>query len=47
MKSRLFGRKQFLYHCIDYIFNQLWGKFISSGMHPIGQSLYFDNGREF
>ena len=32
---------------IDYIFQQLWGKLIFSGMHPIGQILNFDNRREF
>ena len=32
---------------IDYIFKQLWGKVILSGMHPIGQILNFDDRREF
>ena len=32
---------------IDYVFKQLWGKVILSGMHPIGQILYFDDRREF
>ena len=31
---------------IDYIFKQLWGKVILSGMHPIGQILNFDDRRE-
>ena len=32
---------------IDYVFKQLWGKVILSGMHPIGQILNFDDQREF
>ena len=32
---------------IDYVFKQLWGKVILSGMHPIGQILNFDNWRQF
>ena len=28
---------------IDYVFKQLWGKIILSGMHPIGQILNFDD----
>ena len=32
---------------IDYVFKQLWGKVILSGMHPIGQILNFDDRREF
>ena len=28
---------------IDYVFKQLWGKVIFSGMHPIGQILNFDD----
>ena len=32
---------------IDYVFKQLWGKVILSGMHPIGQILNFDSQREF
>ena len=28
---------------IDYVFKQLWGKVILSGMHPIGQILKFDD----
>ena len=32
---------------IDYVFKQLWGKVILSGMHPISQILNFDNKREF
>ena len=28
---------------IDYVFKQLWGKVILSGMHPIGQILNFDD----
>ena len=32
---------------IDYVFRQLWGKVILSGMHPIGQVLNFDDRREF
>ena len=31
---------------IDYVFKQLWGKDILSGMHPIGQILNFDELRE-
>ena len=31
---------------IDYLFQQLWGKVILSGMHPIGQILNFDDRRE-
>ena len=27
----------------DYVFKQLWGKIILSGMHPIGQILNFDD----
>ena len=32
---------------IYYVFKQLCGKVILSGMHPIGQILNFDNQREF
>ena len=32
---------------IDYVFKQLWGKVILSGMHPISQILNFDKTREF
>ena len=32
---------------IDYVFKQLWGKVILSGMHPIAQILNFDDRREF
>ena len=32
---------------IDYIFQQLWGKVILSGIYPIGQILNFDDRREF
>ena len=32
---------------IDYVFKQLWGKVIFSGMHPIGQILNFDDRRKF
>ena len=32
---------------IDYLIQQLWGKVILSGMHPIGQILNFDDRREF
>ena len=32
---------------IDYVFKQLWGKGILSGMHSIGQILNFDDLREF
>ena len=32
---------------IDYVFKQLWGKVILSGMHPIGQILNFDGRRDF
>ena len=32
---------------IDYVFKQLWGKVIFSGMHPIGQILNFDDQRKF
>ena len=32
---------------IDYVFKQLCGKVILSGMYPIGQILNFDNQREF
>ena len=32
---------------IDYVFKQLWGKVILSGMHPTGQILNFDDQREF
>ena len=32
---------------IDYVFKQLWGKVILSGMHLIGQSLNFEDQREF
>ena len=32
---------------IDYVFRQLWDKVILSGMHPVGQILNFDDGREF
>ena len=32
---------------IDFVFKQLWGKVILSGMHPIGQILKFDDWREF
>ena len=32
---------------IDYLFQQLWGKVILSGMHPIGQILNFDDTRDF
>ena len=32
---------------IDYVFKQLWGQVILSGMHPIGQILNFDDRREF
>ena len=32
---------------IGYIFKQLWGKVILSGMHPAGQILNFDDKREF
>ena len=28
---------------IDYIFKQLWGKVILSGMYPTGQILKFDD----
>ena len=31
---------------IDNLFQELWGKVILSGMHPIGQILNFDD-REF
>ena len=32
---------------IDYLFEQLWGQVILSGMHPIGQILNFVDRREF
>ena len=32
---------------IDYVFQQLWGNVIFSGMHPVGQILNFDDRREF
>ena len=32
---------------IGYIFKQLWGKVVLSGMHPAGQILNFDDKREF
>ena len=32
---------------IDYVFKQLWGDIILSGMHPIGQIWNFDDLREF
>ena len=32
---------------IDYVFKNLWGKVILSGMHPIGQILDYDNGSEY
>ena len=32
---------------IDYVFKQLWGKVILSGMHRIGQVLGFDDRRKF
>ena len=32
---------------IDYVFKQLWGKVIFSGMHSIGQILNFDDRRKF
>ena len=32
---------------IDYIFQQLWGEIILSGMDPTGQILNFDDRREF
>ena len=32
---------------IDYVFKQLWGKVILSGMHPIGEILSIDDCREF
>ena len=32
---------------IDYVFKQLWGKVILSGMHPIGKILNFDDRRGF
>ena len=32
---------------IDYVFKQLSGKVILSGLHPICQSLNFDDRREF
>ena len=32
---------------IDYVFQQLWGKFTLREMHPTGQILNFDNRREF
>ena len=28
---------------IDYVFKQLWGKVILSGMHPIGEILSIDD----
>ena len=31
---------------LDYVFKQLWGKVILGGMHPIGQILNFDDGRD-
>jgi hypothetical protein len=31
---------------IDYIFEQLWGKVILSGLHPIGQVLNYDLRKE-
>ena len=32
---------------IDFVFKQLWGKVILSGMHPVGQILNFDDRRDF
>ncbi|GAB1600976.1 hypothetical protein Ahia01_000375800, partial [Argonauta hians] len=32
---------------IDYIFQQLWGKVILGGLHPIGHILNYDDRREF
>ena len=32
---------------IDYVFKQLWGKVMLSGIHPIGQSSNFNDQREF
>ena len=32
---------------IDYVFKELGGKVILSGMHPTGQILNFDDRREF
>ena len=32
---------------IDYVFKQVWGKVILSGMYPIGQIFNFDDRREF
>ena len=32
---------------VDYMFKQVWGKIILSGMHPIGQILNFDDRREY
>ena len=31
---------------VDYLFQQLWGKVVFSGMHPISQILNFDDRRE-
>ena len=32
---------------IDYVFKQLWGTVILSGMHPIGQILNFEDQKKF
>ena len=32
---------------VDYIFRQVFGKILYSGMHPIGQILNHDDHREF
>ena len=32
---------------IDYVFKQLWGKVILSGIHHIGQIQHLDDQREF
>ena len=32
---------------IDYVFKQLWGKVVISGMDPVHQILNFDDRREF
>ena len=47
-KGKLFEKKSVtVARQIDYVFKQLWGKVILSGMHPIGQILNFDDRREF
>ena len=32
---------------LDYVFKQLWGKVILTGIYPFGQKLNFDDRREF